>query len=83
MSGHKHIETLGEAADKVATWSDRDWNRTVRNAFLSGAQWMREQFTLHGTTDCRTCDDGRATLYATLDGECIGCAKSSGATNDG
>lgn len=70
------METLDEAADKVANWSDRDWNRTVRKAFMSGAEWMRSNFTLHGTTECNEsdCFSGRATLYATLGGKCIECA---------
>lgn len=70
------IETLDEAADKVANWSDPDWNRTVRQAFIKGADWMRERFMLDGTTDCNRCDIGRATLYATHKGLCISCAQS-------
>lgn len=45
-----------------------------RHAFIAGADWMRQQFTLHGTTDCPECWAGRATLYATLEGRCIECA---------
>lgn len=80
----KHIETLKESAE---AWRDKysnpgDFEESgQQEAYMAGAEWMRKQFTLHGTTDCRTCDNGRATLYATLDGECIGCAQSSGDTD--
>lgn len=68
------METLSEAADKIANWSDQDWNRTVRDAFISGAEWMRARFSLHGTDACKTCEEGRSTLYAIFDGKCIKCA---------
>lgn len=46
----------------------------AKEGFLAGAEWMRQQFTLYGTDGCKTCEGGRATLYATLGGECISCA---------
>lgn len=71
------IETVSEAGVKYAT--GRAGNLPTPSftdnleAFLAGAEWMRKQFTLHGTTDCNACDDGRATLYATFEGRCIAC----------
>lgn len=69
-------ETLGEAAEKYVR-SDHAWIDDTYSAheqsYLAGAAWMRKQFTLHGTTDCYDCQNGRATLYATLEGRCIEC----------
>lgn len=44
------------------------------SSFLAGAEWMRKQFTLHGTDGCKDCETGRATMYVTLEGRCLGCA---------
>jgi hypothetical protein len=72
------IETLDEAARKHATIC-RDgccYSEPSNKSFIAGANWMREQFTLYGTTDCNSCDDGRATLYITLKGLCVACAQT-------
>lgn len=72
-------ETLGEAAEKYVrsddAWID-DTYSAHEQSYVAGAEWMRKQFTLHGTTDCygSSCYAGRATLYATLGGKCIECA---------
>lgn len=70
--------TLSEAAEKY----ESDWHHhrfayskdyTPKSAFLAGAEWMREQFTLVGSTDCIDCDSGRGTIYSILRGRCIEC----------
>jgi hypothetical protein len=36
-----------------------------------------KEFSLWGTDECLDCDEGRATLYATLNGRCIACFHKS------
>lgn len=73
--------TLTEAAKKY----ESDWNHhrfaytkdyTPESAFIAGANWMRDQFTLEGSTDCVNFEEcaGLSTIYSTLGGRCIECA---------
>lgn len=85
--GLKHIETLTEAAE---AWRDKysspgDFEEFgQKEAYMAGAKWMQDQFSLHGTDGCPRCPNGRVTLYATLRGQCVGCAQAvHGVSKDG
>lgn len=63
-------------ADRSAydTLMNYEISSNLEDAFIAGANWMRGQFTLMGTDGCKSCEDGRATTYVTLEGRCIECA---------